>query len=45
MPASTYFEYKFIVKDSSGDVTWESGSNRTYTTPSSGSVTISDTWK
>jgi alpha-amylase len=45
MTSSTYFEYKFIVKDGSGNVTWESGANRTYTTPASGSATISDTWK
>ena len=42
---NTYFEYKYIVKDGSGNVTWESGANRTYTTPASGSVTLNDTWK
>jgi alpha-amylase len=42
---NTYFEYKYIVKDASGNVTWESGTNRSYTTGSSGTVTLSDTWK
>lgn len=34
VPASTSLEYKFILKDGSGNVTWESGSNRTATTSS-----------
>jgi alpha-amylase len=42
---NTYFEYKYIVIDSAGNVTWESGANRAYTTGSSGSVTLDDTWK
>jgi alpha-amylase len=43
---STYFEYKFIKKDGSGNVIWESGANRTYTTPTSPcAVTVSSTWK
>jgi alpha-amylase len=42
---NTYFEYKYIVIDSSGTITWESGTNRSYTTGSSGSVTLNDTWK
>lgn len=41
----TSIEYKFITRDASGTVTWENGSNRTYTTGSSGSVTLSSTWK
>ncbi|ABX06697.1 MAG TPA: ATPase [Herpetosiphon sp.] len=45
LPASTAIEYKYIKKDGSGNVTWESGSNRTFTTPSSGTVTRNDTWK
>ena len=44
MPANTYFEYKYIKTDSSGNVTWESGNNRSYTTGSSGSITFNDTW-
>lgn len=43
---STYFEYKFIKRDGSGNVIWESGANRTYTTPASPcAVTVTSTWK
>ena len=45
LPANTYVEYKYIKKDGSGNVTWESGANRTTTTPASGSTTLNDTWK
>lgn len=45
LPPNTAIQYKFILKDGSGNVTWESGSNRTYTTPPSGSATINDTWQ
>jgi glycosidase len=33
VPEGTDLEFKFIKKDDSGNVTWESGDNRTYTTP------------
>jgi alpha-amylase len=42
---NTSFEYKYIVKDSAGNVTWESGANRSYSTGASGSVTLNDSWK
>jgi len=45
VPKSTTFTYKYIKKDSSGNVTWESGSNRSYTTGTSTAYTTSDTWK
>jgi alpha-amylase len=45
LPAGTSFEYKYIRKDGSGNVTWESGANRTATVPSSGKVTLNDTWR
>ncbi|MFI5893661.1 carbohydrate-binding module family 20 domain-containing protein [Actinoplanes sp. NPDC051513] len=45
VPQSTGFQYKYIKKDSAGAVTWESGSNRTYTTGTASSYTVSDTWK
>ncbi|MCW8109727.1 alpha-amylase family glycosyl hydrolase [Alteromonas ponticola] len=32
VPKNTSFEFKYILKDGSGNVTWESGSNRTATT-------------
>ncbi|MEU3505286.1 carbohydrate-binding module family 20 domain-containing protein [Streptomyces hundungensis] len=44
-PANTRFEYKYIVKDGSGNVTWESGANRVHTAAASGSETLDDTWK
>ncbi len=44
VPTNTYFEYKYIKIDASGAVIWESGSNRFYTTGSSGSITFNDTW-
>ncbi|UYQ65067.1 carbohydrate-binding module family 20 domain-containing protein [Streptomyces peucetius] len=45
LPAGTSFEYKYIRKDAAGNVTWESGANRTATVPSSGKVTLNDTWR
>lgn len=45
VPKSTAFEYKYLKKDASGTVTWESGTNRTYTTGSSSGYSVSDTWK
>jgi alpha-amylase len=45
LPANTYVEYKYIKKDGAGNVVWESGTNRTFTTPGSGTVTRNDTWK
>lgn len=34
VPANTSFEFKFIKKDANGNVTWESGSNRVFTSTS-----------
>ncbi|KAG8951106.1 hypothetical protein FRC04_006765 [Tulasnella sp. 424] len=45
LPPNTSFQYKYIRKDSSGNVTWESDPNRTYTTGSSGSATENDSWR
>ena len=46
LPANTTVEFKFIKKDGNGNVTWESGSNRTITTGSEGStVNFSGSWK
>jgi glycosidase len=42
VPKATQFEFKFIKKDGSGNVTWEGGSNRVFTSPSSSTGT-SDT--
>ncbi|BCY12986.1 carbohydrate-binding module family 20 domain-containing protein [Actinoplanes sp. L3-i22] len=45
VPQSTSFEYKYLKKDAAGTVTWESGSNRTYSTGTATAYTVSDTWK
>ncbi|MET7474798.1 carbohydrate-binding module family 20 domain-containing protein [Streptomyces sp. NPDC005648] len=45
VPKSTAFTYKYIKKDGSGNVTWESGTNRAYTTGGSSGYSTSDTWK
>ncbi|MEO3860392.1 carbohydrate-binding module family 20 domain-containing protein [Acrocarpospora sp. B8E8] len=45
LPASTAVEYKYLKKNSDGTVTWESGANRTFTTPSGSTVTRTDTWR
>lgn len=38
VPANTAIEFKFIKRDGSGSVTWEGGSNHTFTTPASGTA-------
>lgn len=45
VPKSTSFTYKYLKKDSSGNVTWESGTNRSYTTGTSSGYKTSDTWQ
>jgi alpha-amylase len=45
VPKSTTFQYKFLKKDASGNVTWESGANRSYTTGGSSGYSTNDTWK
>ncbi|PPR02056.1 hypothetical protein CVT24_011155 [Panaeolus cyanescens] len=45
LPASTTFEFKFIKKTSSGSVIWESDPNRQATLNSSGSQTITTSWR
>ncbi|GGQ21858.1 hypothetical protein GCM10010266_51190 [Streptomyces griseomycini] len=44
LPEGTSFEYKYIRKDQSGNVTWESGASRTATVTSTG-TTLDDTWR
>jgi glycosidase len=44
VPAGTALEFKFIKKNGSV-VTWEGGSNHTYTTPASGTGTITVNWQ
>jgi alpha-amylase len=45
LPAGTQVAYKYVRKDAAGNVTWESGSNRTATVPASGVLTLTDTWR
>ncbi|MGW0824643.1 carbohydrate-binding module family 20 domain-containing protein [Streptomyces sp. NPDC002845] len=45
VPQGTTFEFKYIKKDGSGDVRWESGTNRSYTTGSSTGYTTNGTWQ
>ncbi|GHB37977.1 alpha-amylase [Streptomyces cirratus] len=45
LPAGTAFAYKYLRKDAAGNVTWESGSNRTATVPADGKVTLTDAWR
>lgn len=45
VPAGQEIEFKFIKKDSQGNVTWESGTNRTYSTPTTGTDTIQFNWR
>ncbi|GHJ45163.1 alpha-amylase [Catellatospora sp. TT07R-123] len=47
LPAGTSFTYKYIKKDGSGNVTWESDPNRSATTPTTApcTVSLSDTWR
>nr|WP_279638437.1 CBM20 domain-containing protein [Kitasatospora cineracea] len=43
--AGTAIQYKYVRKDAAGNVTWESGANRTATVPASGKVALNDTWR
>ncbi|MGP4038428.1 alpha-amylase family glycosyl hydrolase [Gracilibacillus sp. D59] len=45
VPVNEQLEYKFIKKDASGNVIWESGSNHTYTVPNQGTDTVTTTWQ
>ncbi|WP_034648133.1 carbohydrate-binding module family 20 domain-containing protein [Cellulomonas sp. HZM] len=45
LPAGTAVQYKYVRKDATGAVTWESGANRTATVPASGTLSLADTWR
>ncbi|WP_207717322.1 alpha-amylase family glycosyl hydrolase [Anaerosporobacter faecicola] len=45
LPAGQTIQYKFIKKDANGNVIWESGSNHTITTPSSGTASATTDWQ
>ncbi|WP_269633333.1 alpha-amylase family glycosyl hydrolase [Pelomonas sp. BJYL3] len=44
VPASTTLQFKFIKKNGSA-VTWEGGANHTFTTPASGTATVTVNWQ
>jgi alpha-amylase len=44
LPANTTVEYKYVKKDGS-TVTWESGGNRSFTTGTTCTLSVTDTWK
>jgi glycosidase len=44
LPASTPIQFKFLKKSAGGTV-WEGGSNHTYTTPASGTGTVTVNWQ
>lgn len=43
VPKGTQFQFKFIKKDSNGNVVWEGGANRVFTSPSSSTGTTDTT--
>ncbi len=46
VPAGTTIQFKFVKRDGVGNITWEGGSNHSYTTPASGAAdTPSYTWQ
>ncbi|MFJ4904939.1 carbohydrate-binding module family 20 domain-containing protein [Streptomyces sp. NPDC093249] len=45
LPSGTAFAYKYLRKDAAGNVTWESGANRTATVPATGRVDLNDTFR
>ncbi|MFE9702624.1 carbohydrate-binding module family 20 domain-containing protein [Streptomyces sp. NPDC005930] len=44
LPAGTSFAYKYLRKDAAGNVTWESGANRTATV-NTAKTTLNDAWR
>ena len=45
LPASSNFEYKYIRRAGGGAPNWETRSNRPYTTPSTGTAQVQDTFQ
>jgi alpha-amylase len=45
IPQSESFQYKYVVIDGSGNVTWESGVNRSAASGTAATLTLNDTWK
>ncbi len=45
LPAGSDVEYKYLKKNRDGTVVWESDPNRARSTPTSGPLTVTDTWR
>ena len=45
LPANTSFEYKYIKRTDTGPPVWESGANRSFTTPASGEVSRDEVFR
>ena len=45
VPAGSLLQFKFLKISSTGTVTWENGSNHTYTVPSSGTGSVNVNWQ
>jgi glucoamylase len=45
LPAGRSFEYKYVRRKADGTSVWEGGSNRSFTTPASGLVTLKDDFR
>ncbi len=45
MPAGTAIQFKFIKIAANGAVTWENGSNHTYTVPATGTGSVTANWQ
>lgn len=45
VPAGQTIQFKFIKVDGAGNVTWEGGSNHSYTVPASGTGTVNVNWQ
>lgn len=44
VPKNTTFQYKYLQKDASGAITWDSGSNLSFTTGTGTGYTTNDNW-
>ena len=42
LPAGTFIQYKYVKIDQSGNVAWESSTNRALTTPTGGTLAVND---
>jgi hypothetical protein len=45
LPANTPFEYKYVKRSDAGSTVWETGTNRSFTTPASGQIDLNDEFR